>query len=163
MVSRGMSVVASPLPPPNPAGSVGRNPYCGLTPPPRAPPPPFCTAPNQHLISTLQKPNARDLSSEICRDPQAKSTQNVCVGLVGWLGDWRRRERAEQTAGKRAVRRYREGVLVGALVEGVGIVVHARCREQLDLGFWRSSEQVYLDRCSVGCGRWREETGEGRR
>jgi hypothetical protein len=95
-------VVASPLPPPNPAGSVGRNPYCGLTPPPRAPPPPFCTAPNQHLISTLQKPNARDLSSEICRDPRAKSTQNVCVGLVGWLGDWRRREQSRQQETERS-------------------------------------------------------------
>lgn len=94
MVSRGMSAVASPLPPPNPAGSVGRNPYCDLTPPPRAPPPPFCTAPNQHLISTLQKPNARDLSSEICRDPRAKSTQNVCVGLVGGL-EKKRESRAD--------------------------------------------------------------------
>jgi hypothetical protein len=42
------------------------------------------------------------------------------------------------------VRGYREGVLVGAIVEGVGIVVHARCRGQVGLGFcfWRSSELI---------------------
>jgi hypothetical protein len=84
----------------------------------------------------------------------------MCV-LVDWLGGLE--EESKSRAEKRAVRGYREGVLVGALVEGVGIVVHARCRGQLGLGFWRSSEQVYLDRCSVGCGRWRGETWRGKR
>ena len=65
----------------------------------------------------------------------------MCVcWLVGWVGGLE--EERESRAERRAVRGYREGVLVGALVEGVGIVVHARCRGQLGLGFWRSSELI---------------------
>uniref|UniRef100_A0A0A9F4X7 Uncharacterized protein n=1 Tax=Arundo donax TaxID=35708 RepID=A0A0A9F4X7_ARUDO len=38
MLSSGTSTTASPLPaPPKPTGSVGRNPYCGLPPPPPSP------------------------------------------------------------------------------------------------------------------------------
>lgn len=104
MVSRGMSTVASPLPPPNPAGSAGRNPYCDLTPSPRAPPPPFCTAPNQHLISTLQKPNARDLSHPRSDGIPEPSPRRMCV-LVSWLGGLEE-EREQSRAEKRAVRGF---------------------------------------------------------
>ena len=71
-------------------------------------------------------------------------------------------EERESRAERRAVRGYREGVLVGALVEGIGIVVHARCRGQLGLGFWRSSELIGA-RWAVVVGAGRPGEGSGGR
>ena len=143
MVSRGMSTVASPLPPPNPTGSAGRNPNCDLPPPPRAPaprPPPFYTAPNQNLVQ-----HAPDPSEEISRGRDLP--RRSCQTHAGW-GE----EVGESRAGRGRSGVTEKGLSSTPSSKGLG----SWCMLAAGDGGWRAERRTgCLDRG----GRWSVETG----
>ena len=124
MLSSGTSTTASPLPaPPKPTGSVGRNQYCCLPPPP----PPFYHANSDGSSDTHPKPP--DLPNRRGGQPKFPRKREMVLRAHG------------------------EGVVVGAaLVEGVGVVMHARLRALgagVRAGVGRRGERERRRRCGA--------------